>query len=41
MNNPFIFRAYQSKELFCDREEELKKLVTNCLSGALLQKKTT
>lgn len=34
MNNPFIFRAYQSKELFCDREEELKKLVTNCLSGA-------
>ena len=34
MNNPFIFRAYQSKELFCDREIELKKLVTNCLSGA-------
>ena len=34
MNNPFIFRVYQSKELFCDREIELKKLVTNCLSGA-------
>lgn len=34
MNNPFIFRTYQSKELFCDRENELKKLVTNCLSGA-------
>lgn len=34
LNNPFIFRAYQSKELFCDRENELRQLVTNCLSGA-------
>ena len=33
-NNPFIFRAYQSKELFCDRENELQQLITNCLSGA-------
>ncbi|MBQ9508331.1 MAG: ATP-binding protein [Bacteroidales bacterium] len=34
MDNPFIFRAYQTKELFCDRQEELKMLVTNTLSGA-------
>ena len=34
MDNPFIFRAYQTKELFCDRHEELKNLVTNTLSGA-------
>ena len=34
MDNPFIFRAYQTKELFCDRQEELKTLVTNTLSGA-------
>ena len=33
-NNPFIFRAYQSKELFCDRKNELQQLITNCLSGA-------
>lgn len=33
MDNPFIFRAYQAKELFCDRQEELKTLVTNTLSG--------
>lgn len=34
MDNPFIFRAYKSKWLFCDRQEELKKLLTNALSGA-------
>jgi AAA+ ATPase superfamily predicted ATPase len=34
MDNPFIFRVYKSKELFCDRQEELKKLLTNALSGA-------
>lgn len=34
MDNPFIFRAYKSKELFCDRQNELEKLVTNALSGA-------
>ncbi len=34
MDNPFIFRAYKTKELFCDRKEELKRLVANCLSGA-------
>lgn len=34
MDNPFIFRAYQTKELFCDRQEELKSLVTNTLSSA-------
>lgn len=34
MNNPFIFRAYQSKELFCDRQKELEILVANSLSGA-------
>lgn len=34
MDNPFIFRAYKTKELFCDRQEELKNLVTNTLSGA-------
>lgn len=34
MDNPFIFRAYKSKELFCDRQKELEMLVANCLSGA-------
>ena len=34
MDNPFIFRAYQSKELFCDRQKELEVLITNSLSGA-------
>lgn len=33
MDNPFIFRVYQTKELFCDRQEELKTLITNTLSG--------
>lgn len=34
MYNPFIFRAYKTKELFCDREKELASLLANCLSGA-------
>ena len=34
MDNPFIYRAYQSKELFCDRQKELQKLIENALSGA-------
>ena len=34
MDNPFIFRAYKSKEFFCDRQKELKILIENSLSGA-------
>ena len=34
MDNPFIFRAYKSKELFCDRQYELENLISNCMSGA-------
>ena len=34
MDNPFIYRAYHSKELFCDRQKELQKLIKNALSGA-------
>lgn len=34
MDNPFIFRAYKSKDLFCDRQKELKELLDNSLSGA-------
>ena len=32
MDNPFIIKAYKSKELFCDREEELRLLMGNCTS---------
>ena len=32
MNNPFTYRAYTSKEFFCDREEELKTLLSHCTS---------
>lgn len=34
MDNPFIFRAYKSKDFFCDREKELEILLANSLSGA-------
>ena len=34
MDNPFIFWAYRSKELFCDRQKELKEMLDNGLSGA-------
>lgn len=32
MYNPFVIKAYQSKELFCDRESELQLMVRNCLN---------
>ena len=32
MENPFVIKAYDSKELFCDREEELKLMLRNCLN---------
>lgn len=30
MENPFIIKSYESKDLFCDREEELKLMLKNC-----------
>lgn len=33
MRNPFIYRSYISKQLFCDREAELKTLLANCTSN--------
>lgn len=33
MRNPFIYRSYISKQLFCDRETELKTLLANCTSN--------
>ena len=32
MENPFIIKAYESKELFCDREEELQLMMRNCIN---------
>ena len=32
MNNPFIINNYDSKDLFCDREEELQLMLCNCLN---------
>lgn len=32
MNNPFIIKSYESKELFCDREEELQLMLRNCIN---------
>ena len=32
MNNPFIINNYKSKDLFCDREEELQLILRNCLN---------
>lgn len=34
MNNPFIINNYESKDLFCDREEELQLILRNCLNRA-------
>jgi len=34
MNNPFIINNYKSKDLFCDREEELQLMLRNCLNQA-------
>jgi len=33
MNNPFILKGYQSRELFCNREAELKRLCANVENG--------
>lgn len=32
MDNPFVIKAYESKDLFCDREEELQLMLRNCLN---------
>lgn len=32
MDNPFIIKSYQSKDLFCDREEELQLMLRNCIN---------
>ncbi|MCL2072982.1 MAG: ATP-binding protein [Marinilabiliaceae bacterium] len=33
MDNPFILEPYVCKELFCDREKEVKNLLSNCKNG--------
>ena len=33
MENPFVIKSYESKELFCDREEELQLMLRNCING--------
>ena len=33
MENPFTIKTYESKELFCDREEELQLMLRNCING--------
>jgi len=32
MNNPFVIRPYERKELFCDRETELLLMTRNCIN---------
>ena len=32
MKNPFVIKPYESKELFCDREEELNLMVQGCIN---------
>ena len=32
MENPFIIKAYESNDLFCDREEELQLMMRNCIN---------
>ena len=32
MDNPFVINNYESKDLFCDREEELQLMLRNCLN---------
>lgn len=32
MKNPFTIKAYESRELFCDREQELSLMLSNCLN---------
>ena len=33
MENPFVIKAYESKDLFCDREEELQLMLRNCVNS--------
>lgn len=33
MENPFTIKSYESKDLFCDREEELQLMVRNCVNS--------
>lgn len=33
MENPFIIKSYESKKLFCDREEELQLMLRNCINS--------
>ena len=33
MENPFIIKSYESKDLFCDREEELQLMLRNCINS--------
>ena len=32
MVNPFVIKSYESKEFFCDREEELQLMLKNCIN---------
>ena len=32
MDNPFIIKSYESKDLFCDREKELQLMLRNCIN---------
>ncbi len=32
MENPFVIKSYESKDLFCDREEELQLIFRNCVN---------
>lgn len=32
MENPFVIKSYESKDLFCDREEELLLIFRNCVN---------
>lgn len=33
MENQFNIKPYESKELFCDREEELQLMLHNCINN--------
>ena len=32
MENPFVIKSYESKDLFCDREDELQLMLRNCVN---------
>ena len=34
MENPFVIKSYESKELFCDREEELQLMLRNSINSS-------